>query len=103
MAQLMCTPALFLRPERATKPPVLGAHSVASHKLLQPRLMSHIRFNKHGLFGAVTGVRVGTQDACDTAPRTAQGESDNKKIRSTGSRASSTFHCDCRVPGPSHL
>lgn len=77
MALLMCTPALFLRPERATKPPVLGAHSVASCKLLQSRLISQIWFNKHGLSGVVTGGRVGTQDACDPALRTAQGESDD--------------------------
>lgn len=64
----MCISALFLRPETAMKPPVLGAHSVASRKLLQPRLMPQIQFNKHVPSGTMTGGRVGTQDARDSAP-----------------------------------
>lgn len=78
----MCIPAPFLRPEVTTKPQVLGAHSVASHKLLQPRLLCRFQFNKHVPSGAVTGGRVGTQDVCDPALRTALGEPDDKKIRS---------------------
>lgn len=41
--------------------------------------MSQIQFNKHVPSGAVTGGRVGTQDACDPALRSAQGEPDDKK------------------------
>lgn len=64
----MCISALFLRPEMAMEPPVLGAHSVASCKLLQLRPVPQIQFNKHVLSGTVTGGRVGTQDARDLAP-----------------------------------
>lgn len=70
----MCILALFIRPEMTPKPPVLGEHGVASRKLLQPRLMLQIQFNKHVPSGTVTGGRVGTQDARDPALRTAQGE-----------------------------
>lgn len=96
----MCILALFLRPEMTPKPPVLEEHGVASRKLLQPRLMLQIQFNKHVPSGTVTGGRVGPQDARDPALRTAQGEPDDRKVRSTGRRASSTFRCDCQVPSP---
>lgn len=76
-------PSLLSQSKVTTKPPVLGAYSVASCKLLQPRLMSQIQFNKHVPSDPVTGGRVGTQDARDPALRTAQGEPDDRKVRST--------------------
>lgn len=69
----MCISALFLRPEMAMKSSVLGAHGVTSRKLLQPRLVPQIQFNKHVPSGTVTGGRLGTQDACDSAPKDCSG------------------------------